>query len=212
MDRVRKINPLKPQPDLIMEAARVIKRGGIVSFPTRCLYGLGADAFNVDAVDRVFEIKQRPYKKALLVLINNQKVLDKLVRYVPPAASCIMENFWPGKVTIVFEAKDTLPANLTAGTGKIGVRLPGHPVAFALVNAVQGPITGTSANLSGHAGCSSIPDLDSLIADKLDLILDAGSLKGGVGSTVVDVTYDFPRILREGEVPAKDIFAVLDRH
>ncbi len=99
---------------------------------------------------------------------------------------------------------------LTAGTGKIGVRLPQHPVAVALTNAVQVPITATSANLTGRGGCSRVSDLDPVVTDKLDLMLDAGSLEGGTGSTVIDVTFDVPKILREGAVPAKDIFAILD--
>ena len=129
---------------------------------------------------------------------------------ISPLAAELIKNFWPGSITIVFEAKDTLPINLTAGTGKIGIRLPKHAVASALVNEAGCPITGTSANISGHAGCSRVSDLDSLIADKLDFMFDAGQLEGGKGSTVVDVTTDLPRILREGAVPAKDIFAVLE--
>ncbi|MBW1754251.1 MAG: Sua5/YciO/YrdC/YwlC family protein, partial [Deltaproteobacteria bacterium] len=105
----------------------------------------------------------------------------------------------------------TLPSKLTAGTGKIGVRLPQHPVAVALTNAVQAPITATSANLTGRGGCSRISDLDPLLADKLDLMLDAGQLEGGTGSTVIDVTLDVPKILREGAISSTDIFAVLDR-
>jgi len=120
-----------------------------------------------------------------------------------------MECFWPGALTIVFKAKKVLPANLTAGTGRIGVRMPQHPVALALAKALKSPITATSANITGNSGCSQVSDIDPLIADKLDLILDAGPLKGGIGSTVVDVTYDFPKILREGAIPATDIFAVL---
>jgi len=210
--KIRKIDPLRPQPDIIREAARVIQRGGVVSFPTRCLYGLGADALNVDAVDRIFQIKKRPYNKPLLVLIKNRKDLCRLVTSVPPAAACIMESFWPGRVTLVFEAKDTLSASLTAGTGKIGVRLPGHPVAFALANELGRPITGTSANLSGNTGCSNACDLDSAIVDKLDFILDAGPLQKGIGSTVVDVIVDPPKILREGEVSARDIFSALNKY
>ncbi len=210
--KVREINPISPQHDLIIEAAAIIKSGGVISFPTTGLYGLGADAYNADAVDRVFEIKQRPDNKPILVLVKNIKELDRIVRYVPSTALRIMDNFWPGKVTIVFEANDTLPDNLTAGTGKIGVRLPEHTVAFALLNALDCPLTGTSANISGNAACSRVSDLDSRIADQLDLILDAGHLKGGFGSTVVDITTDSPTILREGEVPANDIFAALDKY
>ncbi len=178
-------------------------------FPTQHLYGLGAEALNIKAVDKVFKIKQRPYNKPLLVLIHEQKDLTKLVQQIPASAIRIMECFWPGALTIVFEAKKVLPANLTAGTDRIGVRMPQHPVALALAKALKNPITATSANITGHSGCSRVSDIDPLIADPLDLILDAGPLKGGIGSTVVDVTHDFPKILREGAIPAKDIFAVL---
>ena len=210
-DKVVKIDHANPRPDLISEAALIIKSGGVISFPTRYLYGLGADAFNADAVDRVFKIKQRPYNKPLLVLVDKLKDLTRLVRNVPSVATHIMERFWPGEVTIVFEAKDSLPENLTAGTDRIGVRMPEHPVALALTNSVKGPITATSANITGHGGCSRVKDLDPLIADKLDLILDAGPLKGGIGSTVIDVTVDPPKILREGAVSSKVILAALDR-
>ena len=210
MPKIISLNPSTPQPDVISQAANIIKRGGIVSFPTRYLYGLGTNALNLEAVDRVFAIKQRPSNKPLSVLINHQNDLSLLVRNMPQAALSIMERFWPGDITIVFEANAALPLNLTAGTGKIGVRLPQYPVAVALTNAVKGPITATSANLTGRGGCSRVSDLDPLVADKLDLILDVGQLEGGTGSTVIDVTFDVPKILREGAVPAKNIFAILD--
>ena len=209
--KIRKIEPLNPESDIIEEAVRIIRRGGIVSFPTRCLYGLGVDALNTDAVERVFQIKQRPFHKPILILVNDQKALHQFVKSVPSTALNLMKNFWPGRVTIIFEAVDSLSGILTGETGKIGVRLPGHPVAFALVNALENPITGTSANLSGQTGCSSVNELDSVISDQLDLILDAGPLKSGIGSTVVDVTVNPPRIVREGEVAERAVFASLDR-
>lgn len=209
MSKVISLNPVTPQPHLIDRAVGVIKNGGVVSFPTKYLYGLGADALNAGAVDRIYETKQRSYSKPILILIHRLKDLELLVRRVPENALRIMDHFWPGEITIVLEAKDTLPPNLTAGTGKIGVRLPQHPVAVALTSALQGPVTATSANLAGHDGCSSAADLDPLIIDKIDLVLDAGPLKGGSGSTIVDVTRDPPAILREGAVPSKDIFKIL---
>ena len=208
VDKIRRIDPVNPQHDLIIEAARVIERGGIVVFPTSFIYGLGADAFNVDAINRVFRIKKRPHNKPLSVLVKNREALYKLVQYIPSYASTIMDRFWPGKITVVFKAKDGLPENLTAGTNTIGVRIPEHPAASALINALDSPITGTSANFSGKAGCSQISDLDPLIADELDLILDAGPLEGGIGSTVIDVTGNGPKILREGAIAAKDIFTL----
>ena len=207
--KILRVDPLHPTQDLIDEAAFVIKNGGVISFPTRYLYGLGADAFNADAVDRVFEIKRRPHDKPLLVLIDKDYDLIRLVQHVPYAATRIMERFWPGTITIVFKAKDILPINLTAGTERIGVRMPDHPVALALTTAVQGPITATSANITGDWGCFRVSDMDPLITDKLDLIIDVGALKGGIGSTVVDVSSGSPKILREGAVSEKDIFAAV---
>ena len=206
---IRKINSRNPEPEIIAEAATIIKNGGVVVFPTRCLYGLGADALDADAVGKVFKIKQRPAENPVLVLIHARRQLDSLVTNISPAAAAIMEVFWPGRVTLVFEAGPALPDGLTAHTGKIGVRLVGHPVAAALVSQVGRPITGTSANVSGRPGCHQAENLDPAIAEQVDLILDAGILKGGVGSTVVDVTEERPKILREGQVTADDISGAL---
>jgi L-threonylcarbamoyladenylate synthase len=197
-----------PAPEAINKAASIIRAGGVITFPTRCLYGLGADAFNTEAVRRIFKIKQRSERKPVLILINDMSQLERLVRRIPAVAVDIMRSFWPGAVTLVFEAADAIPPVLTGGSGKIGIRLPGHPVAFALVKAVAGPVTGTSANLSGEPGCSRIEDLAPQVARQLDLILNAGPLKGGSGSTVVDVTAGKPAILREGEISAAEIMKV----
>ncbi|UCE56499.1 MAG: threonylcarbamoyl-AMP synthase [Desulfobacterales bacterium] len=207
---IHRIYPENPQPELVLEAAAVIRKGGVVLFPTRYLYGLGADAFNAEAVGKIFALKQRPGDKPLPVLISNTSQLDQLVKDIPPVAAKIIEHFWPGKITIVFAAKDSLPDNLTARTGKIGIRLAGHSVAAALVKHVEKPITGTSANVSGSAGCSRIEDLDFRIAQQVDLILDAGPLKGGKGSTVVDVTGDALQMIREGEISTEEILALIE--
>jgi L-threonylcarbamoyladenylate synthase len=172
---------------------------------------LGADALHRQAVHRVFAIKQRSEQNPILVLIDHPRQLAQLAKRIPDAATRLMEHFWPGRITLVLEAHDTLPDNLTANTGKIGVRMPGHAVALALVKAVSGPITGTSANLSGRPGCHRIDNLDAQIAGQPDLILDAGGLKGGIGSTVVDVSESKPRILREGEVTSREILAILSK-
>jgi L-threonylcarbamoyladenylate synthase len=209
-DKIRKVNYSNQETAIVAEAARIIKNGGVVVFPTRSLYGLGADAFNTEAINRIFHIKQRHANKPILVLVKDKDELIRLTALIPHVASVIMERFWPGRVTIVFHAKQGLSANLTAGTNKIGVRLPGHPIAYELVKAVGGPITGTSANLSGSAGCFQVNDLDEKIVDSVDLILDAGPLKGGAGSTVVDATGETPLILRQGELPQKDIFNAVD--
>jgi L-threonylcarbamoyladenylate synthase len=206
--KIYKINPDDPNIEIIQEAADIIKKGGVIAFPTRCLYGLGADAFNAEAVDRIFKIKQRPAEKPILILIDDSKRLEHLVTRVSDDAEDIMERFWPGNVTLIFDASARVPDYLTAGTGKIGIRLAGHPVAAALARAIQGPLTGTSANLSGQPGCHRIEDLPPAVTGQLDLFLDAGPLEGGRGSTVVDVTGEVPRVLREGVVSEKEIMAM----
>ncbi|MGD9300547.1 MAG: L-threonylcarbamoyladenylate synthase [Desulfobacterales bacterium] len=206
--KVKKIDPVHPSPDMIQEIAGVLRRGGVIAFPTRCLYGLGADAFNPEAVNRVFQIKQRPPENPLLILIDDPNRLKVLTTHISVAAKVISNRFWPGKITLVFEASHQVPDYLTAGTGKIGIRLAGHPVAAALAGASQNPITGTSANVSGCPGCHQIRDLMPEVAQQLDLIVDAGPLQGGRGSTVVDVTGKVPRVLREGVVSKMEIMAV----
>ena len=207
---IRRIHPENPQPEFILQAAEIVKSGGVVVFPTRCLYGIGTDALRRQAVQRVFAIKQRSEQNPILVLIDHPGQLEQLAKRIPDAAARLMERFWPGRITLLLEARDNLPDNLTAHTGKIGVRMPGHAVALALVRSVSGPITGTSANLSGRPGCHRIDDLDAQIVDQTDLILDAGRLKGGIGSTVVDVTDERLQIIRQGEISAEEIQSVVE--
>ena len=205
--RTHKINSENPSVDIIQDAAAVIRRGGVIAFPTRCLYGLGADAFNPEAVDSIYKIKRRSVQKPILILIDEPQRLEGLATRISESAWAIAERFWPGRVTLVFDASAKVPETLTAGTGKIGIRLAGHPVAAALARAIQGPITGTSANLSNCPGCHQIEDLQPAVARQLDLIMDAGPLKGGRGSTVVDVTGETPLVLREGVISKTEIMA-----
>ena len=145
------------------------------------------------------------------MLIGKASDLALVAARVPPAAERIIEAFWPGWVTVVLEARSEVPMNLTAAMGKIGVRMPGHPVARALVLAAGRIITATSANLSGMPGIARIEELDGRISDAVDLILDAGPLRGGLGSTVVDATQAPPTVLREGAVSEADIRKAIRR-
>ena len=206
---VLSVDPESPDQDTIGKAAVLIKTGGLVVFPTSSFYGLGAEAFNAEAVDKVFHIKKRDPQKPILILIAYLADLAPLVRSIPKTATRLMEAFWPGGLTLVFHAAGPVPSNLTGYTGKIGIRLGSHPVASALAKTVGGPITGTSANLSGKEGCTSVAEIDRDIKAQVDLVLDAGRLGGVSGSTVVDVTVDPPKILREGDINAERIWAVL---
>ena len=203
------IDSVNPEPDIIAEAGKIIQNNGVVIFPAKCLYGVAANALNEKAVKKVFQLKQRPLNNPVLVLIPDRNMLKDLVKSIPGPARKLMDAFWPGNMTIVFEARDNIPQLLTAGTGRIGIRIPVHPVARALAEYTGLPITGTSANLSGRNGCSQTGQLVSSIIDHADLVLDAGSLKGGPGSTIIDVTTSKINIIREGEVSADRINEIL---
>ncbi len=194
---------------IVRRAVSVLGQGGVIVFPTTGLYGLGVDALNDEAVERVFEIKARARNKPIPIAIRDVSALAGVVARIPETAEQIIDRFWPGKITIVFEARPHLSGRLTAGSGKIGVRQPRHAAASALTKGFKNPITATSANISGHPGVSRISDLDASIKKNVGLILDAGDLKGGVGSTICDVTTDPPALLREGAVNAEDLSTTL---
>ncbi len=204
-----RVDPNCPDPEPIQKAGKIINHQGLVIFPTQTLYGLAADALNPGAVKQIFSLKQRPAEKPLLILVNSRDDIPPLVRHIPQTAEILMDNFWPGSLTLVFEASPALPSVLTGKTGKIGIRLPAHPVARALVLAAGTPVTGTSANLSGQPGCKNPSWLCKALIDGVHLILDAGPLKGGAGSTVLDLTTDPPALLREGTIPILEIHNTL---
>ncbi|MDD4274918.1 MAG: L-threonylcarbamoyladenylate synthase [Desulfobacter postgatei] len=208
-NKIIRVDKTNPDLDIIIQAAGILKTGGLVIFPASCLYGVAANALCADAVEKVFQLKQRPRNNPILVLIKNRDQLNGLVTRIPGKARVLMDRFWPGGVTLVFDAAGNVTPQLTAGRHKLGIRLPGHPVARALVNSVDFPVTGTSANLSGCPGCTQIDMLCPEIVEKADLILDAGPVQGGAGSTVVDVSVTPPKILRQGATPAADIYDCL---
>ncbi|MBC2713220.1 MAG: threonylcarbamoyl-AMP synthase [Desulfosarcina sp.] len=203
-----RVDPSNPNPDLIQAAVKIIRNNGVVVFPTSGLYGIGADAFCAEAVRRVFAIKRRPAHKPVLVLLSGIHDMDKVVRTVPDYAEPLL-GLWPGGITFIFKAGDSVPADLTGGTGKIGLRMPAHPVAKALAERFGGPITGTSANLSGRPASASVTDLDPEIHRQVDMVLDAGALAGGSGSTILDVTCWPVKVIREGAVTRQAIDDVL---
>jgi len=184
----------------IQRARKIILQGGVAAFPTETFYGLGADARNEEALERIFQLKGREENKPLLLLIGDREWLAGLTRHIPPIAEKLMQNFWPGPLTLVFEASPGLSSLLTGGTGTIGVRLSPHPVAQALVQIVARAITATSANLSGQPSASVAAEVFRAIGNRVDAILDGGQTAGGLGSTVLDVTSPTPRIIRPGVI------------
>ena len=186
-------------------AMQIILKGGIVAFPTESFYGLAVDASDEDAIRRLFKIKIRRDNSPILVLIPSLEYLEEYVEDVPEVALRLVERFWPGGLTLLFKAGSEVSPLLTAGTGKIGVRISSHPVAAALTRAVGSSITGTSANISGQKGCVTAKEVYESLGIGVDLILDAGRTAGGKGSTILDVTINPPEIIREGIISRQQI-------
>jgi L-threonylcarbamoyladenylate synthase len=191
----------------IQRAASIIEQGGVVAFPTESFYGLGVAATNASALQRLFLLKKRDASLPMLILIASINKLPRYAASIPPEAFQLARRFWPGGLTLILEASQDLPPLLTAGTGKIGVRVSGHPVAHALTLALETPITGTSANISGEPPCTAAEQVVRLFDSQLDLILDGGATKGIHPSTVLDVTGDPPLLIRQGIINAEEIIA-----
>jgi len=194
------VDPEQPDVRAIAAAAAVVEAGGLVAFPTESFYGLGADALDSDAVARVFEVKGRPEHKALLVLVDSIEMAAGLAARVSDGARALMARYWPGPLTLVLEAADRVPAGLTGGGSTIGVRMPGHAVARALVRSAGRPITAPSANPSEAPPALTAAAVRDYFEGRVELILDGGPPVGGAGSTVADCTVWPPRILRQGPV------------
>ena len=204
------IDPVKPDQALIAEAAGILKAGGIVVYPTETFYGLGADATNEKAVERVFMIKGRSSANPLPVIIGEEDDLARIATDIDEISRRLIKVFWPGPLTLVFAASTRVSAKLTADTGKIGVRISCHAIAASLARALCRPITATSANPSGAAECISPEEAMSSLGNLVDAIIDGGMTPGGAGSTVLDMTRKPPVIIREGVIPATRLWAVID--
>ena len=193
----------------IKDIQSVLNSGGVIAFPTDTFYGLGADPFNLNALSKVFRIKQRPLNKPLLVLIHSLDQLADLTQEVTDNARKLMERFWPGPLTLIFKAAPGLPDALTAGTGTIGIRLPGHPFTRRFLETLGRPLTAPSANLSNAEEPKTAQQVASTLEDKLDLIVDGGSTPGGKSSTVLDTTTNPATLIREGALARGDLELVL---
>lgn len=202
-------SPLSLPEDLntdLLTAARIIREGGVVAFPTETYYGLAVDPFNEVALARLFEIKRRPRDKAVLVLVRDKEQLPSLVKQTPAVFLPLLDMFWPGPLTLVFPALPSLSKLLTGGTGTIGVRVSSNEVAGRLLSCLDTPVTATSANLSGHDPAASAAQVKAQFGNEVDFILDGGPTPGGKGSTLVGCEEDGDCVLlRDGVIPMADI-------
>ncbi len=186
---------------------QVLRNGGVVAFPTDTLYGLGADVFNPAALRKVFDIKERPEGLALPVLIDSWEQFEMVVDDVTPVAKALTDRYWPGPLTLIVTKAVTVPDLLTAGASTVAVRMPDHPVPRSLARLFGGPITGTSANRSGDADLKSLEELTAQLGDKVDYVVASGPEPVGTASTIVDITEDCPKLIRQGVVPFEDVAA-----
>lgn len=187
-----------PDPVSVRRIADVITQGGVIVYPTDTIYGIGVNAFDDEAIKRVFALKQRDLAKPLLVIVHNLDMVKLLVSTIPVVAHRLIERFWPGPLTILFPAVEHISNKLAAGTGKIGIRIPDNRLCLELVSFCGKPITSTSANVSGGANPMSVQQVADSICSNVDVIIDGGMLKSSVPSTVVDVTTGDVVIVREG--------------
>ena len=185
---------------LLERAVSVLLQGGLVAFPTDTLYALGAHGLMPTAVERVFQAKERPAGMALPLLLAGVEDLEKVAVDVPPQAWDFAERFWPGGLTMILRKTPSVPYEVTAGGETLAVRVPNHPVARELIGAVGVPLTGTSANRSGEAEPVTADEVRRQMAGRVDLVLDYGPCPLSGASTIIDVTGDSLRIVREGVV------------
>jgi L-threonylcarbamoyladenylate synthase len=206
--RVLQVDPVDPSSAAIVEAARVLRHGGLVAFPTETVYGLGADALNPRAVEAVFAAKERPAQDPLIVHLADAAALGVVANPVPARARRLARRRWPGPLTLVLPRTGVVPAEVTAGLATVAVRVPDHPVARALIRTAGVPVAAPSANRFGQASPTTAAHVLADLDGRVDLVLDAGPTRVGVESTVVDVTGP-ARILRPGGLSREALEATL---
>jgi L-threonylcarbamoyladenylate synthase len=196
----------------LLQAAEVIRRGGTVAFPTETVYGLGANALHPAAVEKIFLAKQRPAWDPMIVHIADRDMLAKVAVRVSGNAQqkidALMDKFWPGPLTILLPKQPVVPSAVTAGRELVGVRMPAHPVALALINAANLPIAAPSANRFGHTSPTTAQHVLEDLEGRIDLVLDSGSAWCGVESTVIEVRETETILYRPGAIPAEEIASI----
>jgi L-threonylcarbamoyladenylate synthase len=209
MPEILKVSANNSEESILSSAAAIVARGGVIAYPTETFYGLGADATNEQAVKKIYKIKGRNFINPISIIIGRTENLYPLVQNVSPTAQKLIQAFWPGALTIIFKASDGVLPVLTAGTGKIGVRVSGSNAAQVIAQKLGHPLTATSANLSGKPECSRASEVAKQIGNKIDAIVDFGPTIGDKVSTIIDVTCDPPEILREGTITRQSIENIL---
>ncbi len=213
MTKIIAVDAKNPEPELIAEAAHVIRAGGLVAFPTETVYGLGANGLDANAVERIFAAKGRPSSDPLILHVSSIEDLALVAQKLSPAleqnVQKLAQAFWPGALTLVLPRGNRVPLEVTAGGDTVAVRVPSHPVARALIAACGVPIAAPSANLFSRPSPTSASDVLEDLRDRIDVVLDGGETTIGLESSVLDLTSGIPTLLRPGGVPLEALEAVL---
>lgn len=204
-----KIDPQSIEEDKLKDAARILKEGGTVAFPTETVYGLGANALETEAIKKIYEAKGRPSDNPLIVHIAEIQDIKPLVKEIPPEGQRVMEAFWPGPLTLVLEKSDLIPRAITGGLSTVAIRIPSHPIARKLIKMAEVPVAAPSANISGKPSPTREQHVVKDLKGKVDAIILGGSCDVGVESTVLDMTGEVPTILRPGGITKEMLLEVL---
>jgi L-threonylcarbamoyladenylate synthase len=210
--RVFKVDPVRPDVDVIRYAASVIREGGLVAFPTETVYGLGANAFDARAVERIYVVKGRPPDNPIIVHICDVRQLELVASRVPEDAYRLVERLWPGPLTLLLPKGPRIPYVVTAGLETVAVRMPAHPVALELIREAGVPIAAPSANLSGKPSPTRGEHVVEDLYSKVEVIIDAGETLYGVESTIINLLSDPPMLLRPGAYPVEEIERILGKN
>jgi L-threonylcarbamoyladenylate synthase len=206
-----KLDEKRPNQIIIKKASRLIRSGEIIAFPTETVYGLGGNALDSLSVSKIFKIKGRPPDNPLIIHVANMKMLETLVKKIPPKAHRIIEKFWPGPITLILKKSSIVPEITTGGLNTVAIRMPRNKIAMALIKESGLPIAAPSANISGRPSPTSAMHVKDDLTGKIKLILDGGTTKIGIESTVIDMTHRVPVILRPGGISKESIENVIGK-
>ncbi len=205
MTEIVRLNPDRPQEEAIEQAARIIRSGGLVAFPTETVYGLGADAMNERAIQKIFEAKGRPADNPLIVHVSDRDMLDRVASDVTRKAEALIAKFWPGPLTLVLKRRSEVALSVSAGLPTVAVRMPQSKIALELIGRARTPIAAPSANRSGRPSPTSAAHVALDLGGRIEMILDGGTTNIGIESTVLDMTSDVPLLLRPGWITREQI-------
>ena len=195
--------------DKLKEPAQIIKKGGIVIFPTETVYGIGTNGLDENAIKKLYEVKQRPINKPISLLVNNIEMVEKIAKNITEVEYKLMERFFPGPLTIILEKRDIVPDILTSNTNTVGIRMPSGEIAKKLIGFAGVPIATSSSNISGKPSGINIADIKKDFEGKVDCFIDNGESELGIPSTVIRIIDNIPHILRQGAISEEEIRKVI---